>query len=712
MFLLAFACKKDDAAYLKFSELGTTVKEYTVSAEPGQVEIKVLSNGAFDATVPAENNWLKLSGTKLKGDTSFLMVYDGNDGFPRKSQVALYAPESERFDTVWVKQQGKQTPVLNFPTLNTTVLGNGGRVTGKLETNIPFEDIKVQVVYPTPDVTPWVNNDFSLEKSTSDFSFSVQPNPDQNELRSVQLRLSYTDGWGVEHVSTLYLLQANAQNMFGTKAEFPEVRVWAGEKITKDLFIEGVVVSDVGNQNVGDFVQTTPTVINYTQNDRTVYVQSVDGRYGFRILTNTVADNIFKRYSKVQVLLKGVAVEKESNPDHYTLTGVTSMMVMSQVEGNASQLPVKQKYMSELTDDDIYTFVTLKDVEFPVRKGSFTPINEGYSTLFSAHRVAKYPLLMRDIQGNSMFTMTNTRTSYRRDGAILPYGSGKLSGIIVHENFTRFEYEDGVSDEDYGNIGRYQIRHLTKDDIKMAASVDQGFSSLLVEYQYPNITNGVAFPTYGSNGKMSFSAPTVNLGMNIDYSYLGPVGATNLGNTNQYGNGVLTGAGTKQNTATTTNSDGKGAVTNGAITASTMWWNYDKNRGEGFVVEFSSQGISSSQLSLQLTALNLVGGTGKGAPRFWKVEWSTHGNMDGAWTKIQSFTVPDAPLWANTTIHQLAAYKNINMKLPLALLGQEKVFLRLVVDKNLGSDGNSYASEPLSVSTTTGIGYLAIRYNK
>lgn len=382
MFLLAFACKKDDAAYLKFSELGTTVKEYTVSAEPGQVEIKVLSNGAFDATVPAENNWLKLSGTKLKGDTSFLMVYDGNDGFPRKSQVALYAPESERFDTVWVKQQGKQTPVLNFPTLNTTVLGNGGRVTGKLETNIPFEDIKVQVVYPTPDVTPWVNNDFSLEKSTSDFSFSVQPNPDQNELRSVQLRLSYTDGWGVEHVSTLYLLQANAQNMFGTKAEFPEVRVWAGEKITKDLFIEGVVVSDVGNQNVGDFVQTTPTVINYTQNDRTVYVQSVDGRYGFRILTNTVADNIFKRYSKVQVLLKGVAVEKESNPDHYTLTGVTSMMVMSQVEGNASQLPVKQKYMSELTDDDIYTFVTLKDVEFPVRKGSFTPINEGYSTLF------------------------------------------------------------------------------------------------------------------------------------------------------------------------------------------------------------------------------------------------------------------------------------------------------------------------------------------
>jgi len=32
------------------------------------------------------------------------------------------------------------------------------------------------------------------------------------------------------------------------------------------------------------------------------------------------------------------------------------------VTGNdASVLPVKQKYISELTDEDIYTFVTLRD---------------------------------------------------------------------------------------------------------------------------------------------------------------------------------------------------------------------------------------------------------------------------------------------------------------------------------------------------------------
>src|SRR5690606_33914768 len=127
-------------------------------------------------------------------------------------------------------------------------------------------------------------------------------------------RLSFEDGWGQQQVSTLYLLQANAQNLFGTEATFPEIRVWAGAQISADLFIEGYVVSDVGNKNVGETPQTTPTAINYEMNDRTVYIQSLDGQYGFRIETATVADNVFKRYGKVQLLLKGTTMDVASNP--------------------------------------------------------------------------------------------------------------------------------------------------------------------------------------------------------------------------------------------------------------------------------------------------------------------------------------------------------------------------------------------------------------
>src|SRR5690606_1589035 len=121
-----------------------------------------------------------------------------------------------------------------------------------------------------------------------------------------------------------------------TEITFTEARVWAGSRVTADLFIEGYVISDAGNKNVGETPQTTPTAINYAQNDRTVYIQSLDGQYGFRIETATVADNVFKRYGKVQLLLKGTTVDVASNPTFYTIRGVTSAMVMSQVQGTAS----------------------------------------------------------------------------------------------------------------------------------------------------------------------------------------------------------------------------------------------------------------------------------------------------------------------------------------------------------------------------------------
>lgn len=704
------ACKKDIIKLVPFSELGAQTNEFIVPNTEGEVKVNILSNSDFTINLSEEDNWLSTNGTKYSGDTSITFKYQANEAFNRMAVVPFYSEVYSRYDTVYIKQRGAISAKMQFPVLNTSVLGDGGIVTVDLNANINFDDVDIRVIYPDANVQPWVGDDFQYDQQDSLLSFSVDPNADPIDLRSAQIKLTYIDGWGEELTSTLYLVQANANNEFGVLVDFNEVRGWAGERITSDIYIEGVIVSDAKNPNASEHVQSTPTAINYTETDRVTYIQTADGQLGFKIVTSTVNDNIFKRYSKVKLLLKGTSVNKESNPDYYTISGVTSMMVLSQEEGTAANLSVKSKYISELTDDDIFTYVTLKDTEFPVRKGSFTPVNEGYTTLFNAHRVAKYPLLMRDIQGESIFLMTNLRVPYRRDGAILPYGSGQVSGVIVHEKFTRFEYEDGQTEEEYGNIGRYQIRHLDKSDIQIRSDFNQGFSALLTEFQYPVIENGVAKATYG-NGSITSSVSTVNLGRTFDYSYLGPVGNSYLGNNNQFGNGVMIGN-SKQNQETTTNGDGKGQVINGAISASTIWWNESRQRGEAFVLDFSTQGVSSNQLSLQFTMANLTGGTGRGAPRYWKVEWSEHGNMDQAWNTIAPFTVPDLPLWANTNNHQLAGYKNVNINLPLSILGKPKVFIRLIVDRNLGSDGNSYASEPLTVASGTGLGYLGIRYNK
>ncbi len=709
IFTILLSCKKGDAELERMSELGSEVSEYTVSAEAGAVDVKVLSNENFKVKIPDSITWMSVGSETFQGDAAFTVNYQKNDGFPRKGFVSMFAPESGRYDTVIVKQRGVIQPQLVFPKLNNTVLGGGGKVTNILETNIPFKDISVQIIYPNDDSGVWVNDDFSFNQEQSSFSFTVKPNASTESLRSVQIRLSYTDGWGETLVSTLYLLQANANDLFGTQASFPDVRLWAGEKITTDLFIEGYVISEAGNQNMGDNIQTTPTLIDYTKTDKTAYIQSADGRYGFRIETSSANDNIFKRYSKVQLLLKGASVEMTSNPNAYTILGVTSSQVMSQEQGTVSNLPVKEKYIRDLTDDDIYTFVTLKDTEFPIRKGSFTPVNEGYTPLFNAHRISKYPLLMRDKMGGSMFMFTNLKTADRRDGAMLPYGSGKISGIIVTEKFTRFEYQDATFEDDYGNIGKYQLRYVNKADIKLATNFESGFSALLTEYQYPNIISGVAYPTTGNNGRISTSAP-INIAATSDYTYLGPVGSGNLGNNNQYGNGVLLGN-SKQNTTASTNTDGKGGTAQSGLNSVCTWWNYEKNRGEAWIIEVSTQGINTDQLSLQFTALNWAS-AGVGSPRYWKVEWSEHGNMDSTWDKITTYTVPDAPNFSNTLLHQLPGYKNINVALPLSMLGKSKVFIRLIVDKNLSSNGNTYASEPIDRSLGSALGYVAIRYNK
>lgn len=712
--LLLFAvlsCKRDNGELMRFSELGAVSKEYTVSQDAGEVAIQVYSNDQVQLSLANDSTtWIHLDSTgTITGDSSFNVRYDANPGLPRMGKVVLYAQVAKRYDTVLIKQKGTADPVLQFVNTNASVLGKtDNRIQTVLRTNIPLNQLKKEVIY-LDSSQGWVSDDLKLTQDSL-LSFTVKANPSQTQLRNAQLKLSYTDGWEVAHSTTLYLLQSNAQDLFGTKAAFTDVRLWAGEKITSDIFIEGVVISDKSSQNMGDIQQTTPTVIDYTSNNTTAYVESLDGKYGFRILTATANDNVFTRYSRVQVLLKGASVEREEHPDRYTLTGVTSAMVMSQVAGTAADLPKKEKRMAALTDDDIYTYTTLQDCEFPIRKGPLTPVNEGYTSLFNANRTTKYPLLMRDRDGASMFLLTNMTCPYRRDGSMLPYGSGTVSGIVVHELFTRFEYEDAPDENDYGNIGTYQLRHVSKSDIRLAADFSNNFSGLLAEYQYPQITNGVAYPTNGPNGSLKCSAGSA-ITLATDYTYLGLCGASNLGNTNPLGNGVLLPDGTKQNAINTTNSDGKGGATNAALNTTCTWWNTAKNRGEAWVLQLNTAGISTNQLSLQFTAVNKPS-AGAGTPRFWRIDWSDTDDMEGTWHTIAYYTVPDIAYYSNTLYHQLAAYKNINVPLPLSLLGRSNVYIRLIVDKNLCSTGNTYATAPITQSIGSSIGYLAVRYNK
>ena len=695
--LAALSCSLDETADIKLVELGTPLEDNVciIEAEGGEYALEIYSNGSYHIEMLDQSSWLTLSAMKGSGDGTLTLTSTGNDEFKRMTSFALCSDVDERRDTVYVKQKGKIEANLSMGNTSMVVPGAGGESKASLSTNIPFEYFKVNVDYNDPENVGWLDPEkVSMAGDGQDRTLSIwtDPNPDDVSVRTASLNLSFVDGWGDKVALELIVMQKNSNEGLGVLKSFAEIRSTYpnGGEVTEDYILEGIVVSNTEGGNAGENEQISASAIDYTVSQRTVYVQSLDGKYGFSLLTETEEDNIFKQFNKVQVLLKGTEIYLFDNPaKYYQIKGVKKSMVASNVKAAESEIVVKQKHFNELTDDDIFTYVTLKDVEFPVRKGSICPINEGYSIAGKSDRIAKFPLLVRDINGDSFYMYTNTVCTYRNDGTRVPQGSGNISGVIVHERFSRFEWKNGMdlldmeTDPELGNIGRYQIRHQTKSDIydQMQMDFKDSFSELLVEYRYwnPDVEKGVQKPTYGDNGWFTHTYQQKYTGTEskdyteeryrqhmsaeVCFSYLGPIGlagsmfGSNTGNLN--GLGIVLDSskdrynpemsewvgehnGTMQWLAPSTsmadaeiplrvanagNGAGKGWCSSDCYCAfrSLKWWDFDSNRGYAWMLNFSTKGIAK-KLSMQISVLN--SSQKFYSPRYWRAEWSEVDSMD------------------------------------------------------------------------------------
>ena len=95
-----------------------------------------------------------------------------------------------------------------------------------------------------------------------------------------------------------------------------------------------------------------------------------------------------------------------------------------------------------------------------------------------------------------------------------------------------------------------------------------------------------------------------------------------------------------------------------------------------------------------------------GAPRYWNVEWSTNGST---WVKAGEYTVPDVTQWNDTRYWQLCGFKHVSCELPDAVLGQAKVYVRLVPNSSLAGETKSYDKGAAS-DVLSGLAYFAVRY--
>lgn len=766
---LATACVVEETTPFTGSELGALQKVYEVESFADMLHVDVYSNSTYTISLLNDADWVTFP-SSASNDEGFDVSYTENNETHRQAILRLAIEQFNHADTVYIRQRGLAAQYLKMADAGVVVSGSAaGESATEIDTNVEADQIVVKAVNLSAG-DEWISNLRVEEQGgTMKLCFDYSANDSADELRKARVTMSYVDGWN-NHVSyDVIVTQRTAEDKLGVEKSFEQVRAMAeegGVLLQEDILIEGIVVSNRESGNAGDNTQNSPATIDYSISERTIYLESTDGKYGFMLKTATKEDNIFLFGDKVSFSLRGAKLFRsksvmskmlgEATPEYYWFTDVTSSMVVSRVEGVT--VPVKELSINQLTDADIFTYVKLLNCELSMRKGPMTPINEGYANATGANRTAKHPILLHDMNGDALYIYTNTTCPYRRTGERLPYGIGSMSGVIVHELYSRFEYADNdTGDEDtYGNIGRYQIRHQSYEDFGMAKDSKDAQSTVLAEWSYITDQYLTVYPaTAGvdenavmdhtfryTDNSASDSRKHTCVNFDDEFSYLGPIGNStdlmfgkNTGNKN--GLGVILDDGTNWmapgytgyrseymvNINNATNHQGKGQVPSTVGSAWRVWYNIDaKGHEHSFLFTVSTKSVATTDKLYAVASMqNSMTGNNFG-PRYWFAEYSltdhTGRGDEAEWVTLERFSVPDRIQWTPTSqLYQSSGYKPIFIELPAEVLaGKDEIYIRLRPDSKAGCGSTlDYIYEGTHSSaylSWTSMNYFAVRYNK
>ncbi|MBP3483327.1 MAG: BACON domain-containing protein [Alistipes sp.] len=483
------SCEIDDAEYPKVIELVSPQNVYEIDENGGTLEIQVYANDGYSIKFAnkIEDEWASLDKRHMKGDGTIVLDCKANEGFRRMAVIALRLDSGAKADTVYIKQKGI-VPAVECEAPFRAIEGSSQQPAEfGIDTNIPFEDFEISYSNGGEEwLSQPVYNDGVL-RVTPQYNNSANP-------RSSIISMRYVDSWEEEFLLRIFITQADKDDNFGRTLTFSEARAMAteaGAEITDDVNIEGWIISDYRSKNM----ELNPSVnydkVDTSVSDRTAYIESADGSCGIRLQFDEASDNVLSRYSFVQISLKDAVMVRESDPDRYTVTGLTAENILSGRAGEASELPVKRKTIAELTDDDIYTFVTLTDTEFLFKDGCYANVYENYTLSSSVNaslsgnnnRLDGWASLLFDRNGDGIYMLMNMLCTWRRSGLGVPQGAGDINGIIVHSEVHRYG--------DY--IGRYQIRPVDEKDI---LTMGNGASNYTTLAEYNGHTYAYKFGQY------------------------------------------------------------------------------------------------------------------------------------------------------------------------------------------------------------------------
>lgn len=500
----------------------------------------------------------------------------------------------------------------------------------------------------------WISN---VTTTTEALSFDVTDN-ETKEARTAVIKVELASKGIAVELKVTQGIKTRQYSFEELRAVLPS----AGEQAFEGDFFEGVIVADAGQKNMETNPMTSATSYDDNESAITNYVQSLDGKYGMRLKFATAADNTLKKGDKVKISLAGATLVREDNPVRYTLRGVSANTVT--VEENV-QLAARQKTIAELTDEDVYTLVTLPDVEVPFCYGSWVNVRKEW---IDAKRINFDNRILRDVNGNEIRMIVNTDAEWYLTDAGVPKGSGPVSGVIVN---TTSEY--------YGSdiLGKYQIRPMKLSDIEIK---DNGFSEILVAWDYSTGFSRVS-SLEATTGTGTFAASSMaQANTFLQFRHTSP-----------YPKGYPKGANIDKS----------------------VWWK-DGAAKDAATFQFSTKDAAGKKMTLSFGAL--IGNYKEEAASQGPVHWNVEYSLDGTnYILIEKVMIRPMGAEKSTLLFLPASLDDQCVELPDVIAGQDNVTIRFIAADDATVD---FSKKDYSAKVVDGcnyrlvIGPIAVKYNK
>lgn len=261
--------------------------------------------------------------------------------------------------------------------------------------------------------------------------------------------------------------------------------------VTEQMLNEELIVIGSGAESANMYAHklTDYNVVNTTENLRMAYVQTLDGKYGARLEFFTASNNTLKRGDKLKITLNGTKQYNDarksgdtvatSNTHAIRIIHFAPENILSLTPGCHNEIVVKEKTLAELTDQDVFTEVTLKNMEVVVKQTSEAgtanlpaPFTYGYEVI----KMGIYTSMLQDSDNNAIYALFNQNCGDWRRNVGVPQGVGSVKGILVHET------SKNVCDMTNGNMGKYQLRPHNLDSFSGISTTAEDATNVLAKW--------------------------------------------------------------------------------------------------------------------------------------------------------------------------------------------------------------------------------------